>query len=156
MTDTDSLVFEVEGEAPCRRLRQANADGQLHVQCDLRGVRANDGRCNHALGAVKIEAECVLEYQGIAAKLARLRTPGEDIIKSRGIPARALPQPSAFDDALHDPMGQPALKYRRIVSRGHSVTVEETQHRGLACINDKVWQLSFDRSRPLGHWRNRV
>ena len=134
--------------------------GQLRWQglhpLHLRGVQGNDGRCNHSLGALKIEAECVLEYQGIAAKLARLRTPGEDIVKSRGIPARALPQPSAFDEALHDPMGQPALKYRRIVSRGHNVTVEETHHRGLACINDKVWQLSFDRSRPLGHWRNRV
>ena len=48
------------------------------------------------------------------------------------------------------------VEYSRIVAHGHKVEVQQTTHRGLCALNDKVWQLSWDAARPLGHWRNRA
>ena len=45
-------------------------------------------------------------------------------------------------------------KFRAMRSQKQVNVVLEINKRMLTACNDKVYQLSWDESRPLGHWRN--
>jgi hypothetical protein len=179
MTDTDSLVYQIETVDPMHDmiastdtpfdLLNALPDRELEritkKYPDLAAglverLQASKGR----LGALKLEQGCkfIASYVGLAAKMYSMLMIGEDgldesIRKGKGVPARVLKKEAAHEsyrNILLSP-GPSEATFRTFRSFSHSIVQLEVKKRLLTAFNDKVFQLSALDSRPLGHWRNR-
>jgi len=75
--------------------------------------------------------------------------------KAKGIPKKALIERrhDSFVRALFEHERED-VKFLKLVSKKHTVTLERQKKKGLNAFNDKVYQLDAFESRPLGHYEN--
>ena len=77
-------------------------------------------------------------------------------MKGKGVPKRAL-KAKARHDMYRDMVRAPFRCYetfRAMSSKRQTNVVLELNKRMLTAYNDKVYQIAWDESRPLGHSRN--
>ena len=180
-TDTDSLCYSIAAPDPMRDMLAGS--GARDVAFDLIGafpeqeldrvlqkypelgpdllerLKAAKG----ALGALKLESgpKFIAEYVGLAAKMYSILMIGgggeaEATMKGKGVPSRVLKKQAthaSYKAMLFEPSPSEA-SFRAFRSLGHSLAQIEMSKRMLTAFNDKVYQDSATRSRPLGHWRN--
>jgi hypothetical protein len=178
MTDTDSLVYQIEAEDPMRDmiastdtpfdLLNALPDRELE-RTTKKYPELAEGLIDRLLtskgklGALKLEQGCkfIASYVGLAAKMYSMLMIGEDgvdesIRKGKGVPARVLKKEAtheSYRSMLLTP-GPCEATFRTFRSFSHSIVQLEVKKRMLTAFNDKVFQLSALDSRPLGHWKN--
>ena len=115
------------------------------------------------LGAFKLESltSHIAEFAGCASKMYSLLmvTEGGEYdtsMKGKGVPKRVL-KAKARHDMYRDMVRAPFSCYetsRAMRSQRQTNVVLELEKRMLTAYNDKVYQIAWDVSRPLGHWRN--
>jgi hypothetical protein len=116
------------------------------------------------LGALKLENETsfILEFAGLASKMYSLLMVDREgqqhtHMKGKGVPKRVLAAQAShkqYMQMIAEPFESTAT-FSALRSRNHVVERLQVSKRMLTAYNDKVFQLSAQESRPLGHWRNR-
>ena len=80
----------------------------------------------------------------------------EEVMKGKGVPKRVLKAKAKHEmylQMIKEPFHS-YEKFRAMRSQKQTNVVLELTKRMLTAYNDKIYQLSWDSSRPLGHWRN--
>ena len=103
----------------------------------------------------------ISEFAGCASKMYSLLmvTPSgehEETMKGKGVPKRVLKAKAKHDmyvKMVHEPYNL-YQNFRAMRSQNQVNVVLEINKRMLTACNDKVYQISWDESRALGHWRN--
>ena len=115
------------------------------------------------LGLLKAEEgdNIICEYVGLCSKMyaLRLMSPqGEETTerKGKGVPRAVLLRNTTFEQytRMAEAPYSSTATFRCMRSTNHEVHVRELQRKMLSCVNDKVYVVSANESRPLGHWRN--
>ena len=92
---------------------------------------------------------------GLRAKLySYLEHSGKSDQRIKGIPKRVRPQHEHYKSILMRPRPH-TLQFSQIVSKHHHLTIKHTTKKALSGLNDKVYQISNLKSRPLGHYLNK-
>jgi hypothetical protein len=177
-TDTDSLCYCIEAPTVLEdMLRSKKVLFDLagaFLDSDLEQLAENstelDSLKEHLtsvkgrLGALKLENETsfILEFAGLASKMYSLLMVDREgrqhtHMKGKGVPKRVLAAQAShkqYMQMIAEPFESTAT-FSALRSRNHVVERLQVSKRMLTAYNDKVFQLSAQESRPLGHWRNR-
>ena len=143
MTDTDSLIIKVKDSDPLRTMREAD---NPHCVFDVDKKKE--------LGLFGIETVSICEFVGHRAKMYSYKEhSGKTDARIKGIPSRVRPGFDDYKSILFNPRPH-SLQFSQIVSKHHHLSIRRVSKKALSIQNDKVYQLSNLRSRPLGHYRN--
>jgi hypothetical protein len=174
-TDTDSMYYEIRWPTdPIDYIAERNEELQIF---DLSQVaRYKDTPLKNKLGCFKYEGadnkkgidgkdneivEAVfLAPKSYAKRMAKEKKGGSLEIKGKGVPSAVLKENfgSSLDfykNALLTNKSEVAT-FRAFRSQDHIVKHCEVTKVALSAENDKVFQLSPQASRPLGHYKNSV
>ena len=175
-TDTDGATYQVFTEHnPLLDMARANSEeGRYPCYFDLtKDAKASElsflsedqvclaHRRAGELGAYGLEyfPVWISEFIGLRAKLYSLSFSHPiknrlDKQRAKGIPKKAVPSHSDYKMTMHA-LCEQRVSFHQLVSRRMLMGIEQVTKKALSPLNDKVYQIDYHSSRPLGHWRNR-
>jgi hypothetical protein len=176
-TDTDSLCYLIEAPTVLEEMLQSKKvlfdlagaflDSDLEQlaknSVELDSLKEHLAAMKGRLGALKLENETsfIREFGGLASKMYSLLMVDRDgqqhtHMKGKGVPKRVLASQASHEQYMRmisEPFVSSAT-FSALRSHNHVVERLQVSKRMLTAFNDKVYQLSGQESRPLGHWRN--